>query len=637
MDNIRVETFAEYQFVSNPSFAPDGSAVAFIVQYADLKSNRYKGDLYLYLTDSRKVMRLTASGDVKSYVWTRQGTLIFPSERNGKKDGCTVYFEISPLGGEAVQKFEIPLKVTDFCVVDENVYLLKASVKWSETSAAEEKADYQVIDELPFWFNGKGITNGLRTQLYTYDAADGRLTRISEENADVSSYSVRGRQVLYKAYPRTDVRKNYDGIYLYHLDTEEHRCILEKDTRRTGMIGLWTDEEAVVASSVKNPYGDNKYMDFYTLNLNSGEWTLLAEYDYSSGSGSVGSDARLGAGRTVKAGDGICYFITTRGSSAQLYSISKDGTLKAITAEEGSCDSFDIQNGHVVISGLYENKLAELYLDGRQITFLNDMSRWNISIPEAYTFTARDGQELTGWILKPADYEPGRKYPAILNIHGGPRTVYGTIFYHEMQVWAGAGYFVFFTNPRGSDGFGTEFGNISGKYGTVDYEDLMDFTDYILKTVPDIDPARVGVTGGSYGGFMTNWIIGHTDRFRAAVSQRSISNWISFEFMSDIGHNFTKNNQSVTTFEDVEKLWFHSPLQYAPNCKTPTLFLHSDADYRCNVAEGIQMYSALKYLGVETRLCVFRGENHELSRSGKPWNRIGRMKELLNWMNRFLL
>ena len=164
----------------------------------------------------------------------------------------------------------------------------------------------------------------------------------------------------------------------------------------------------------------------------------------------------------------------------------------------------------------------------------------------------------------------------------------------------------------------------------------MDFTDFVLDHEPDIDRDRVGVTGGSYGGFMTNWIIGHTDRFKAAASQRSIANWISFEYMSDIGHTFPKDNQAVFACEDVDKLWFHSPIKYIENCKTPTLFVHSDADYRCNVAEGMQMFAALKILGVESRMCVIKGENHELSRSGRPRNRIVRMREILSWMDQHL-
>lgn len=243
---------------------------------------------------------------------------------------------------------------------------------------------------------------------------------------------------------------------------------------------------------------------------------------------------------------------------------------------------------------------------------------------------------MKGWILYPADFDETKQYPGILDIHGGPKTVYGTIFYHEMQIWAEEGYFVFFTNPHGSDGKDDHFADIRGKYGTIDYEDLMCFVDALLKQIPQLDPNALGVTGGSYGGFMTNWIIGHTDRFKAAASQRSISNWISFSQTSDIGPHFTKDQQGATMDEGMEKLWTHSPLKYAENVTTPTLFIHSDEDYRCPSSEGIQMLNALLERNVETRMCLFHKENHELSRSGRPKNRIKRLEEITNWMNRYL-
>ena len=641
MNPIKIETFTRFQFVSNPTFSPDGRLIAFVVQHADLKDNDYKGDLYLYHCDDGRVTRLTGAGDAKSYVWTAKGTLLFPADREKKKEKedddeiFTGYYEISPDGGEAVKAFQVPLKAKGMYRVDEDRYLITAAAELEKRVREKDKA-YEVADEVPFWSNSEGFTNGIRNRLYLYRVSTGELTPVSEETADVSSYSVRGNRVLYKAYPWTDIRDQYDGIYLYDMDTGENRCLLEKDKRRTGMIGFWADGEAVVASAVDNHYGNGKYQDFYTMDLETGEMKLLAEYDYSSGQGSVGSDARLGSGRTVKAGDGICWFVTTRGDSAHVYSLSREGCLEGVVTDRGSCDSFDIRDGHVVVCGLYGDRLAELYLDGKQSTFFNDMSQWQVCPRKEYSFTAKDGFSLTGWVMPPAGYEQGKKYPAILHIHGGPRTVFGTVFHHEMQMWANAGYFVFFTNPRGSDGFGTEFGDINGRYGTVDYENLMEFTDYVLDHEPDIDRERVGVTGGSYGGFMTNWIIGHTDRFKAAASQRSIANWISFEYMSDIGHTFTKDNQSVFACEDVDKLWFHSPIKYIAGCKTPTLFIHSDRDYRCNIAEGMEMFAALKVLGVDTRMLVVKGETHELSRSGKPRNRIVRMREILNWMDRYL-
>ncbi len=214
--------------------------------------------------------------------------------------------------------------------------------------------------------------------------------------------------------------------------------------------------------------------------------------------------------------------------------------------------------------------------------------------------------------------------------------MYGANFFHEMQVWANSGYYVFFCNPRGSTGRGDEFTDLRGKYGTIDYTDIMEFTEYVLKNYDQIDKDRLGVAGGSYGGFMTNWVIGHTDIFKAAVSQRCISNWISDFGTTDIGYFFNQDEHAATLWDGVERLWEMSPLKHADRVSTPTLFVHSDEDYRCSLSEGLQMFTALKYFGVETRMVVFKGENHHLSRSGKPKNRVRRMEEILYWFDKHL-
>ena len=260
----------------------------------------------------------------------------------------------------------------------------------------------------------------------------------------------------------------------------------------------------------------------------------------------------------------------------------------------------------------------------------------HVSVPRRIQYKDFEGKEQVGYVLYPIDFDPDKSYPGILDIHGGPKTVYGTVFYHEMQVWTSRGYFVFFCNPHGSDGKDDAFADIRGKYGTIDYEDILLFVDTVLDQIPQIDPERLGVTGGSYGGFMTNWIIGHTNKFKAAASQRSISNWISFYNTSDIGPEFTKDQQGTTIEDDLEKLWFHSPLQYAKQAKTPTLFIHSDEDYRCPLSEGLQMLNALLQNDIEARMCMFHQENHELSRSGRPHDRIKRLEEITNWMDKYL-
>lgn len=403
-----------------------------------------------------------------------------------------------------------------------------------------------------------------------------------------------------------------------------------------------SDQEIVCRGNARERFGLNENSRFYLVSAQDGTKTLLTPDFETATWSTVGSDCRYGGGKAIQVDEGYLYFLTTENDSSYLNRMDKAGKMEKMSAKSGSVDSFSVKNGKILFIALRGLDLQELYsLSGGKEHKLTTFNKWvnqerKLSSPEPLSFEVTPGITIDGWVLKPVDFTPGQKYPAILDIHGGPKTVFGTVFFHEMQYWANEGYFVFFCNPRGSDGKGNEFADIRGKYGTIDYDDLMQFTDLVLEKYPDIDKDRLGVTGGSYGGFMTNWIIGHTERFKAAASQRSISNWISMGYTTDIGYYFAPDQIGATPWTDHAKLWDHSPLKYADRVKTPTLLIHSDEDYRCWVPEALQMFSALKYHGVESRLCLFKGENHELSRSGKPKNRIKRLEEITNWFNRFL-
>ena len=641
MKKIEIDTFLKFQFLSNPQFSPDGTKIAFTVSVPDLGSNGYLADLYLYDLETKSVSRITAGGDAKTWAWTPDNTLLFSAartdaEKRDKENGITHLYEISPSGGEALCCAVVPATVTGIHLLPDGRYLL--TIRHDNYKDTRKKS-YEVFDELPFWGNGQGYTNAKRNRYAVYDLKSGDLTYVDDEWTDCSQYSVFGNLLLYKAYPwKQSVMGIRPGVYLYDLATGEKVTLIDPDSMRTGVASLLDEKTAIIAATDDSYKDTTKYCDFYRMNLADGSLELIHPYESSIGISSVGSDSRFGSGQTFKAVNGEFYYVSTVGDFSHLYKISRDGTVSDPLTEGSSCDSFDLANGHIASMEFCGMQIAELFVDGVQVTHMNDWltEEYDVRTPEAFTFIASDGYEIHGWVLKPAGYEEEKSYPGILNIHGGPRTVYSDVYYHEMQMWANRGYFVFFCNPRGSDGRGTDFGNINGLYGTVDYQNLMDFTDEVLKRYPMIDASRLGVAGGSYGGFMTNWIIGHTDRFHAAASQRSISNWVSFEHNSDIGHTFILNNQGGNTRTGVELLWKQSPLQFAPNCKTPTLFIHSDEDYRCYMAEGIAMFSAIKRNGCPAKLCLFHRENHELSRSGKPENRIDRMREIIEWMDTYL-
>ena len=252
-----------------------------------------------------------------------------------------------------------------------------------------------------------------------------------------------------------------------------------------------------------------------------------------------------------------------------------------------------------------------------------------VSQPERFWFKSVKDWDIQGWYVPPVDKKAD--HPAILYIHGGPQVSYGETFFHEMQVLASRGYGVILLNPRGGSGYGQEFvASILDNYGDEDYQDLMNGTDVVLEKNPEIDKEQVYVVGGSYGGFMTNWIVTHTDRFKAAVTQRSISNWLSFYGTSDIGPSFVEF-QLGRDLSDVKGLWQMSPLAHAENAKTPLLVIHGEDDLRCPLEQGQQMYIAMKKHRVDTRFVIFPQANHGLSRDGLPNLRIERLEEIQNW------
>ncbi|WP_446686112.1 alpha/beta hydrolase family protein [Metabacillus herbersteinensis] len=260
------------------------------------------------------------------------------------------------------------------------------------------------------------------------------------------------------------------------------------------------------------------------------------------------------------------------------------------------------------------------------------LNRVQLSEPEILSFQAKDGRELQGWLMKPVGYKDGEKVPLILEIHGGPHMMYANTYVHEFQTLAEKGFAVLYINPRGSHGYGQQFVDlVRGHYGEGDFDDVMSAVDYICENYSFIDVERIGVTGGSYGGFMTNWIVGHTNRFKAAVTQRSISNWVSFYGVSDIEYYFTEWEVGGDLMSDPEKLWHHSPLKYVKNVETPLLILHGEKDYRCPIEQAEQLYTALKRLKKEVAFIRYPKADHDLSRNGNPKQRIKRLDAIAEW------
>ncbi len=663
VSHTRIDDLLQYRFLSSPKVSPDQRWTAFAVKQADPDSHDYCSSLHLVDLESGNVRQLTASGKDGAFDWSEDSrSIVFTSKRNEKQkaggtacDPETGLYRISVDGGEALPLGTISFAVEKLQCVGGGRLLFTAratgsSVQGDTETNSERNApdadDYEVLDEIPYWQNGIGFTNGRRVCLHVHDPAtqETRELLAGEEELEVSSFVVQGDLAAVTGRRFGGKAPVTDELWIVDLHTGDSRC-LSRGALSLGNPCFASDDVLAVLGTDMSIYGLNQSREVLLVELASGNIrSLTAGWDRMPGN-SVTGDCRHGGGPTMHAHSGSLYVVVTEGGNAVLEEILLDGTVERVVDLEGAIDSFDVCGRGVVYVALRPTHLQELYIhqSGRetQLTSLNDgVLASNLPMPEPFAVTTEDGTRIDAWLMRPAGFEEGRSYPAILEIHGGPKTAYGTVFIHEMQALAAQGYAIIFCNPRGSSGRGDGFAEIRGKYGTVDYDDIMVVVDHALERYGFLDPKRLGVTGGSYGGYMTNWIIGHTDRFAAACSQRSIANWASMMCTTDIGYFFTPDQIAAPLWDEdgagAEKLWWHSPLKYADKAKTPTLFIHSEQDYRCWLTEGLQMFTALRTHDVDTRLVMFRGENHELSRSGKPLHRIHRLQEMLQWFDKYL-
>ena len=661
MKPLELKDFLQYRYLSGLTWAPGGGAAAFLVKEANLDKNGY--DTHIWIHRGGKQTQLTAAGDETGLCWEDGKHILFPdlrtdADKKRRADGeqFTVFYRIGIDGGEALRAFELPFAVTELAVADENYFVAMGKIDvncpdyYAMTDQArretekywKEESDFQVIDELPFRFNGMGYINKVRNAIFLVDRKTLEVRRLSAANEEVNAWTMVDGKVCYCAEAIETKMLYRQKIYVCDPAQGEAVCKYGgAEYQIEYMVGY--KGKVVFAGGTQERYGYNENPMFYQMDLDTGAVTLFSD-NPDSLHPAIGSDCRLGRTRLAKVcGDEIYYLATIR-NSVWLMKMDGSGARTPVIREEGSVDDFDLceEEGDILAVCLYDGTLQDLYAFDKKGEKRRKVSGLNTAILkgkyvaecERVSFRFQD-YDLDGWVLKPMDYDPSKSYPGILDIHGGPKVAFGETFYHEMQAWASRGYFVFFCNPVGSDGRGNDFMFMRGKYATVDYDSLMTFVDTVLEKYPQIDQSRLAVTGGSYGGYMTNWIITHNHRFACAASQRSISNWLSFYGYSDLGYNFNVDQMNTTIFEGADKMWNVSPMKYAANIQTPTLFIHSDEDYRCPLAEGLQIYTSMVDRGIPTRMCIFKGENHELSRSGRPKHRMRRLNEITAWIEKY--
>ena len=346
-------------------------------------------------------------------------------------------------------------------------------------------------------------------------------------------------------------------------------------------------------------------------------------------------------------GDRVAFAVED-GGNVHLYTVAADGSgePELLVGGEQLTGLYDLADGVLVYTASTHNRPHELFSgDGKRITSVCDafVAGRRLADVERFTASSADGTEVDAWLVRPPDFDEGRRYPVLITIHGGPFTQYGTGFFDEVQVYAGAGYCVLFSNPRGGSGYSEEWGrairgpgNGAGPgWGTVDYEDLMGVVDTALERFPFLDADRLGVLGGSYGGFMTSWIVSHTQRFKAALSERAVNQMVSAFGSSDVFWIFERQFGGPM-WEHVDEWMRMSPATYAGDIETPLLVVHSENDLRCNVEQGEHLFTLLRLQGKDVEMLRFPSESHELSRSGSPVHRVQRFEAILEWFGRYL-
>ncbi|MBM7693429.1 dipeptidyl aminopeptidase/acylaminoacyl peptidase [Peribacillus deserti] len=658
MRGISAEDLYQLYSVTDPQLSPCGEKAAFVKTIADL-DNHYTSNIYLLDLNTRSTSQWTF-GKHKNHSprWSPDGEkLAFLSNRSGE----TQIYLISKNGGEAECLTELNNGAGSIVwspcsskilfssgVTPGEPYLIDPKNK--EKDVKPSKA--AIFNKVRYKSDSSGYLKDTYQQLFILDIETKALNQVSEGDWDCSpsDWSPDGTAIVYSASEDED--RDYaiiSDVYMLNLSNNEK-------TKLTGGSGYYSDahwspdgrylsligheKEYKGASLPKIWLYDTQYGELSCL---TSEWDAyigdIAIGDFHAG----GSDS----GITWTSDSLGFYFIMSDHGSTGVYYGTVEGAMYPSRLEPEHIYGLSI-NPHthqavVAIShpanpgDLYSLNLTNGTL--QQMTnvnqsYLNDIE---LTPAEPFSWKAPDGKDLHGWIIKPLKFKQDQKYPLILEIHGGPHAMYANTYYHEFQTLSAQGFTVLYTNPRGSHGYGQEFVNaVRGDYGGDDYKDIMSAVDHALASYSYIDETRLGVTGGSYGGFMTNWIIGRTNRFKAAVTQRCISNWLSFYGVSDIGYYFTEWELKGNVIENPEMLWNHSPLKYVSQVETPLLLLHGEKDYRCPIEQAEQFFVALKRQRKEAVLVSYPGENHEITRSGKPFARINHTEQIRDWFLTYL-
>lgn len=645
--NVSIEDLFAIRLVADPNVSPDGKRVAYVATTVDKKINGYTSAIWLVdVAGDTRPFRFTRGKERDSAPrWSPGGNhLAFLSNRKERNQIWVMPVD----GGEAWQVTSVPNAVSDFCWAPDGeslFFVSKAELDIPQTS------DTKVINTLIHKMDGEGFWDGKRRQIYRVSRSGGEAEQITSGDYHCSSPapSPDGKSLAFVSN-RTEERDANTRTDIWVLDFETGD--LEQQSPGDGWYSApsWSGDGTQLAwygYPKTEEFGSTTLGDIYVWEQTTGETrTLMGNLDREPGNSAI-SDSRYGlpAARPVWSADNnaVLSLIGDRGSiniSTCPLSGSPQETVGAVRDIQSFTTSPD---GTIVFAASTLTTPTELFVvtpDGNERQLTNVNSAWldqvQIANVREVTYESDPGVTVHGWLLTPPNLNEQAKYPAIIEVHGGPHGMYGTGFFHEMQVLAGKGYVVLMTNPRGSTGYGQEWVAATREdWGGADYRDVMGGVPF-LESLGYVDPDRIGITGGSYGGYITNWAISQTNRFRAAVTQRSTANRYSLYGTSDLAFTYSDWEFGGTPYDNPESYAKHSPLTYVKNVETPLLILHSENDLRCSISQGEELFTALKSLGKTVEFVRFPDESHGLSRAGQPVHRVERLERICNWFDQYL-
>lgn len=689
-----------FTWVGDPQISPDGSEVAFVRITVNEKKDGYDTSIWAVSTKSGAMRSLTAGKADTSPQWSPDGTrlaFLRSTEKDGKREPPQIY--ILPLqGGEAWQLTKLPKgasrptwspdgKTLAFNSTTTPEDLDKEACKnksKEETAAAkpagsgansteaspakdcatpEHESDVHVISRAVYREDGEGYLDYTHpNHIWT--------TAVPSSPEDLP----KPKQITTGEFSENDLEWAPDGSKIYFLSRREREPYylpqqnaiyavpavggtFQEITRIKGSssaISPSPDGKRIAFVGVSNePVRSYTQSDLWVAETTPGSTprNLTANFDWDVDDGLLGDQEPPRGGGGTKPlwglnGKSLVTMVAQQGR-ANLDRFDVDsGEAEPVTTGDRAVFAYAQagKSGDLVVGMSTAVNIADLYLvpaaggAPKRLTNVNQklFSELDLTAPEEIWYTSFDGKRIQAWVQKPPNFDPKKKYPLILNIHGGPHTAYGWIFDHEFQWMAAKGYVVLYPNPRGSTSYGQEFGNvIQYHYPGDDFKDLMAGVDELIRR-GYVDEKRLGVTGGSGGGLLTNWAIAHTDRFAAAASQRDIASWAAWWYSDDFTL-FQPNWFRKAPFEDPQDYAARSPITYIGNVKTPLMLILGDADWRTPPeAGGEEMFRALKYRKIPTIMVRFPGESHELSRSGQPWHRVERLEHIVNWFDIYL-